>query len=180
MLKDIERVLYTQDEIREMVHKMGKQISSDYAGLELVLVGVLKGGFIFLADLIRSISIPVSLDFISVSSYGHSTSSSGIVRIIKDIDIDVKNKHVILVEDIVDTGLTLNHLKGLFLSRQPAGVKICSAFDKPCRRQTDIAIDYKGLEVPDQFIVGYGLDYKEKYRNLPDICILKSEVYSEK
>jgi hypoxanthine phosphoribosyltransferase len=152
-----------------MVKRLADCIAKDYCGKELVLIGVLKGGFVFLADLIREISIPCELDFISVSSYGHSTISSGIVRLIKDIDIDIKNKHVLFVEDIVDTGLTLNHLKELFQTREPQSIKICTAFDKPSRRKVDIRPEYRGIEIPDKFIVGYGLDYKEKYRNLADV-----------
>jgi len=162
-----------------MVKKMGKRISEDYKGLELVLVGVLKGGFVFLADLMREITIPVDMDLIAVSSYGASTKSSGIVRIIKDMDLNIEGKHVLIVEDLVDTGLTLRHLKDLFYTRGPKSVKICTAFDKPSRRQVDIEIEYGGIVVPDKFIVGYGLDYAGKYRNLPDVCTLKKEIYSK-
>jgi len=163
-----------------MVKRLGRQISEDYDGKELVLVGVLKGGFIFLADLMREITIPVDMDFISVSSYGASTRSSGVVRIIKDIDLDVVGKHVLIVEDLVDTGLTLRHLRDLFNTRGPKSVKICTAFDKPSRRKVEIEVEYKGIEVPDKFIVGYGLDYAGKYRNLPDVCTLREEVYEKK
>lgn len=173
MFQDIEEVLVGRDEIREMVQRLGKMISEDYKGEELILVGVLKGGFVFLADLMREISIPVDMDLISVSSYGATTKSSGIVRIIKDVDINVSGKHVLIVEDIVDTGLTLKYLKELFNTRGPKSVKICSAFDKPSRRKIDLDIEYRGIEVPDKFIVGYGLDYSGKYRNLPDVCVFK-------
>lgn len=173
MFQDIEEVLVGRDEIREMVQRLGKMISEDYKGEELILVGVLKGGFVFLADLMREISIPVDMDLISVSSYGATTKSSGIVRIIKDVDINVSGKHVLIVEDIVDTGLTLKYLKELFNTRGPKSVKICSAFDKPSRRKIDLDIEYRGIEVPDKFIVGYGLDYAGKYRNLPDVCVFK-------
>lgn len=177
MLGDIEEILIGRDEISEMVRGMGRKISHDYEGKELILVGVLKGGFVFLADLMREITIPVDMDLIAVSSYGASTRSSGVVRIIKDIDMNVTNKHVLIVEDLVDTGLTLKHLKELFNTRAPLSVKICTAFDKPSRRKADIEVEYKGIEVPDKFIVGYGLDYAGKYRNLPDICTLKSHIY---
>ncbi|HOQ08398.1 MAG TPA: hypoxanthine phosphoribosyltransferase, partial [Clostridiales bacterium] len=170
MMNDIEEVLVPREQIQEMVKRLGRQISEDYDGKELVLVGVLKGGFIFLADLMREITIPVDMDFISVSSYGASTRSSGVVRIIKDIDLDVVGKHVLIVEDLVDTGLTLRHLRDLFNTRGPKSVKICTAFDKPSRRKVEIEVEYKGIEVPDKFIVGYGLDYAGKYRNLPDVC----------
>lgn len=178
MMQDIEEVLVSRDEIREMVKKVGKRISEDYAGKDLVLVGVLKGGFVFLADLMREITIPVDMDLIAVSSYGASTRSSGVVRIIKDMDLDLTDKHVLIVEDLVDTGLTLKHLKELFYTRGPKSVRICTAFDKPSRRKVEIEVEYKGIEVPDKFIVGYGLDYAGKYRNLPDVCTLKKEIYS--
>lgn len=179
MQGDIEEILVNRETIKNMVRELGGRISRDYEGQELVLVGVLKGGFIFLADLMREITIPVDMDLIAVSSYGASTKSSGVVRIIKDIDINVTGKHVLIVEDLVDTGLTLRHLEELFKTRSPLSVKICTAFDKPSRRKVDIDIDYGGIEVPDKFIVGYGLDFAGKYRNLPDICTLKPEVYTE-
>ncbi|HEY8349249.1 MAG TPA: hypoxanthine phosphoribosyltransferase [Clostridia bacterium] len=180
MMKDIEEVLVPREQIREMVKRLGRRISEDYEGKDLVLVGVLKGGFIFLADLMREITIPVDMDFIAVSSYGAATKSSGVVRIIKDIDLDIVGKHVLIVEDLVDTGLTLRHLKDLFNTRGPKSVKICTAFDKPSRRKVEIEVEYNGIEVPDKFIVGYGLDYAGKYRNLPDVCTLKEEVYEKK
>jgi len=178
MMGDIEKILVPREQISDMVKRLGKRISEDYRGSDLVLVGVLKGGFIFLADLMREITIPVDMDLIAVSSYGASTKSSGVVRIIKDMDLDVANKHVLIVEDLVDTGLTLRHLKDLFNTRGPKSVKICTAFDKPSRRKVDIEIEYNGIVVPDEFIVGYGLDYAGKYRNLPDVCTLKKEIYS--
>lgn len=178
MMGDIEEILVSREQINEMVARLGKQISVDYEGTELVLVGVLKGGFVFLADLMREITIPVDMDLIAVSSYGDSTKSSGVVRIIKDMDLSVEGKHVLIVEDLVDTGLTLRHLKDLFNTRDPKSVKICTAFDKPSRRKIDIEIEYEGIVVPDKFIVGYGLDYSGKYRNLPQVCTLKKEVYS--
>ena len=177
MMGDIEEILVSRQQIKDMVEKLGKRISADYAGTELVLVGVLKGGFVFLADLMREITIPLDMDLIAVSSYGASTKSSGVVRIIKDMDMNVEDKHVLIVEDLVDTGLTLNHLKELFNTRGPKSVKICTAFDKPSRRLVDINIEYGGIEVPDKFIVGYGLDYAGKYRNLPEVCTLKKEIY---
>lgn len=177
MMGDIEEILVSREQIKEMVVNMGKRISQDYAGEELVLVGVLKGGFVFLADLMREITIPVDMDLIAVSSYGASTRSSGVVRIIKDMDLNVAGKHVLIVEDLVDTGLTLSYLKELFKTRDPKSVRICTAFDKPTRRKVDIVIEYGGIVVPDKFIVGYGLDYAGKYRNLPDVCTLKREIY---
>ncbi|MCX7843425.1 MAG: hypoxanthine phosphoribosyltransferase [Clostridia bacterium] len=177
MQNDIEGILVSRDTIREKVIELGKRISKDYEGKDLVLVGVLKGGFVFLADLMRELSIPVDMDLISVSSYGASTKSSGVVRIIKDIDINVANKHVLLVEDIVDTGLTLKYLKELFYTRGPLSVKVCTAFDKPSRRKVEIEVEYCGIEIPDKFVIGYGLDYAGKYRNLPDLCTLSPKVY---
>lgn len=178
MTGDIEEILIGREQIRNRVCELGRIISQDYEGKDLILVGVLKGGFVFLADLMREITIPVDMDLIAVSSYGASTRSSGVVRIIKDIDLNITNKHVLIVEDLVDTGLTLRHLKNLFYTRGPQSVKICTAFDKPSRRKVDIEVEYEGIIVPDKFIVGYGLDYAGKYRNLPDVCILRPEVYS--
>lgn len=178
MISDFEETLINAEQIRNKVVELGKRISRDYAGKELVLVGVLKGGFVFLADLMREITIPVDMDLIAVSSYGASTKTSGVVRILKDIDINITGKHVLIVEDLVDTGLTLRYLKDMFRTREPASVKICTAFDKPSRRKVNIQVEYEGIVVPDKFIVGYGLDYAGKYRNLPDIRTLKPEIYA--
>jgi len=180
MINQIKEILVTREELKNNAKELGKRISSDYEGKELVLIGVLKGGVVFFADLIREITIPIDVDFISVSSYGNSTKSSGVVRIIKDIVIDITNKHVLIVEDLVDTGLTLHYLKSMFEARGPKDVKICTALDKPSRRKVDLEIDYKGITIPDKFVVGYGLDYAEKYRNLPDVCVLDSSVYTDK
>lgn len=173
----IERVLITKEELDKQVEEMGKRISRDYEGKDLVIIGVLKGGFIFLSDLARKITIPVDLDFMSVSSYGDSSKSSGVVKIIKDLDTNIDGKHVLIVEDIIDTGLTLNHLVELLKTRGPLSVKICAALDKPSRRLADVKVEYKGIEIPDEFVIGYGLDYAGKYRNIPEVCILKKEVY---
>jgi hypoxanthine phosphoribosyltransferase len=172
MTGDIKEVLVSREVLKEKVKELGKRISDDYRGKELVLIGVLKGGVVFLSDLIREITVPLDMDFISVSSYGNSTISSGVVRIIKDIDIDISGKQVLIVEDLVDTGLTLSYLKDLFRRRSPADVKVCTALDKPERRKTEIEIEYRGIVIPDKFVVGYGLDYQGKYRNLPDVCVL--------
>ena len=162
-MKEIEeylgRVLVPREEIRKMVADLGARITNDYRGKELFLIGVLKGGFMFLADLVREIRIPVELDFISVSSYGSSTKSSGIVQLIKDVDVPLNEKHVIIVEDIIDTGLTLTYLKDLLSARNPLSVKICTAFDKPSRRKVDLKAEYTGITVPDEYVVGYGLDF---------------------
>lgn len=173
MLGDIQEILVTKELLGEKARELGKRISSDYEGKELVLIGVLKGGVVFFADLIRQITIPIDLDFISVSSYGSSTKSSGVVRIIKDIDIDINQKHVLIVEDLVDTGLTLRYLKDLFEDRGPKDVKVCTALDKPSRRKVEVPIEYNGITIPDKFVVGYGLDFDGKYRNLPHVCVLK-------
>jgi len=175
----IERVLISKEELERKVEELGKQISKDYEGKELILIGVLKGGFIFLSDLARKITVPVELDFMSVSSYGDSSKSSGVVRIIKDVDTNISGKHVLIVEDIIDTGLTLNHLVELLKTRGPLSVKICAALDKPSRRKAELKVDYKGIEIPDEFVIGYGLDYAGKYRNIPEVCILKRDVYTK-
>ncbi|NSW90051.1 MAG: hypoxanthine phosphoribosyltransferase [Firmicutes bacterium] len=177
---EVERILVPREKIAEKVKELGKKISEDYKNCELVLIGVLKGAFIFLADLMRELTINADMDLISVSSYANDTESSGIVRIIKDVDINISNKHVLIVEDIVDTGLTLKHLKELFRTRGPKSVKICAIFDKPSRRRVNITVDYKGIEIPNEFVIGYGLDYKGRYRNLPDLCVLNPEVYKKK
>ena len=166
-------VLVSREEIKKKTEELGKKISQDYEGKDLLLVGVLKGGFMFLADLCSALTIDVSVDFISVSSYGNSTVSSGVVRILKDIDYDITGKHVLIVEDLIDTGLTLTYLKDLFMAKHCASVKICTILDKPSRRKVPLEIDYQGIVIPDKFVIGYGLDYAEKYRNLPDVCVLE-------
>lgn len=177
MEKDIQEVLYNERVLEEKITQIGKQITSDYQGKELLMIGVLKGANVFMADLMRKISIPVSIDYIAVSSYGLSTESSGVVKIIKDLDESIENKHVLIVEDIIDTGLTLHYLCDNLLSRKPKSLKICTLLDKPERRKVDITVDYKGFDIPDEFIIGYGIDYAEKYRNLPYVAILKREIY---
>ncbi len=167
------RVLVTKEQLEEKTAELAKAIERDYKGKELVLVGVLKGGFIFLADLVRKISMDVTIDFISVSSYGDSTQSSGVVRITKDIDSDITGKHILLVEDLIDTGLTLNYLKELFNTKGCASVKLAAILDKPDRRKVDLKVDYVGIQIPDEFVVGYGLDWAGKYRNLPEVCVVE-------
>ena len=178
MRNDIEKILKTEIEIQEKIKQLGEQISKDYEGKNPVLICILKGGIVFLSDLMRNISIKVELDFMSLSSYGDSTKSSGVVRIKKDIDVDISNRDVIIVEDIVDSGLTLKYLDEYFMQHNPTSVKICTLLDKPKAHQIDIKIDYVGFEVGNEFVVGYGLDYAQKYRNLPYIGILKKEIYS--
>lgn len=166
-------VLISREELQEKTLELAKRISTDYEGKDLLLVGVLKGGFMFLSDLCRALTIDVSLDFISVSSYGNSTVSSGVVRILKDIDYDITGKHVLIVEDLIDTGLTLTYLKDLFAAKHCASVKVCTILDKPSRRKAPLEVDYQGMVIPDKFVIGYGLDYAEKYRNLPDVCVIE-------
>lgn len=177
MLQDIETILLDKDVLANRVHELGEAISQDFAGEEVVLVGILKGASVFLSDLIRQISLPAYIDYMVVSSYGNSAETSGVVRIIKDLEDNIEGKNIIIVEDIIDTGLTLEYLRQNLLSRHPKSLKICTLLDKPARRQREIDIDYKGFEVPDEFIIGYGIDYAEKYRNLPFVGLLKREVY---
>ena len=179
MREDIERVLLTEEQIHARVREMGKAISEDFAGKEVVFIGVLKGCFIFMADLMRCVTIPCMMDFMAVSSYGSGTVSTGAVKINKDLNEDIEGKHVIFVEDILDSGMTLSYLKQYLMVRKPASVNIATLLDKPSRRKADISADYCGFQVPDSFVVGYGLDYAEKYRNLPFIGILKPAVYTE-
>lgn len=177
MQEDIKKVLIKKDEIEAMVKRLAETISNDYKGRQLVLIGVMKGCLIFLADLLRNISIPVEFGTITASSYGSGTTSSGQIKIVNDIDVEIKGKDLIIVEDLVDTGNTLAYLKNFLGLRNPRSVKICVAFNKLARREKLIEVDYKGMDVPDEFIVGYGLDFNEKYRNLPEICVLKEEIY---
>lgn len=169
------KVLISRDELMAKTKELAALISRDYEGKDLLLVGVLKGGFMFLADLARELTIDVKLDFISVSSYGNKTVTSGVVRILKDIDYDITGQHVLIVEDLVDTGLTLNYLKDLFAAKGCASVKICTILDKPSRRRVELEPDYEGIVIPDAFVIGYGLDAAEKYRNLPDVCVVVEE-----
>ena len=178
MENDIKKVLISQAEIEAVVTKLGKQISQDYKGKNLLVVSVLKGAALFMADIIRKIDIPLRIDFMVVSSYGSGTSTSGSVKIIKDLDIDVKDYDILIVEDILDSGVTLSNLIKVLESRNPRSVKICSLLTKPERRKVEVPLAYEGFVIPDEFVVGYGLDYAEKYRNLPYIGVLKEEVYS--
>lgn len=166
-------VLLTEEEVDRRIQEIGDQISRDYAGKSVHLVCVLKGGSFFMCELAKRISVPVSIDFMSVSSYGGDTKSSGVVRIVKDLDESLKDKHVIVIEDIVDSGRTLSYLLDMLQSRGPEDVKLCTLLDKPERRVVEVKVDYKGFEIPDEFVVGYGLDYDQKYRNLPYIGMVK-------
>lgn len=173
-----DRVLLGESAIKNRVDELGAAISRDYAGQEPIVVGILKGAMIFMADLVRALDIPAQLDFMVVSSYGATSKSSGVVRILKDLEQSVEGRHLIIVEDIVDSGLTLNYLAANLKSRKPASLKICTLLDKPDRRKVEVQLDYNGFVIPDEFVVGYGLDYNEKYRNLREIIVLKREVYS--
>jgi len=176
---DIAQILITEAEIQERVRELGAQVSRDYEGKALVLVGILKGAAIFLADLVRNITIPVDYDFVAISSYGADTRSSGVVRLIKDLDESIESKHVLVVEDIVDTGWTLrlSYIVENLRSRKAASVRVCTLLDKPSQRKVDVGIDYYGFIVEDRYVVGYGLDYNGRYRSLPFIGVLKPEVY---
>ncbi|OPF52925.1 hypoxanthine phosphoribosyltransferase [Clostridium baratii] len=179
MREDIKKVLFDEEELSSKVRELGEQISKDYKGKDLLVVGVLKGSVLFAADLIKSIDIPCEIDFMAVSSYGNSTESSGVVRILKDLDHSIEGKHVLLVEDIVDSGITLTYLLKYLKARKAESIEIVSLLNKPERRTADLEVKYIGFEVPNEFIVGYGIDYAEKYRNLPFIGVLKEEVYNK-
>lgn len=178
MKEDVLRVLLSEDEIREKVRELGGKITADYKNSNLMLVTVLKGAVVFLADLMRQIDVPAEIDFMVVSSYGSGVKSSGVVKIVKDLDVPLAGKDILIVEDILDSGLTLSYIKELLESRGPRSIRIVTLLDKPSRRKVDLQADYIGFSVPDEFVIGYGLDYDEKYRNLPYIGILKPEVYS--
>lgn len=177
MMEDIEEVLFTERQIAVIVERIGKEISRDYKGKNLLLVSVLKGSVAFMADLMRAIDIPARIDFMATSSYGSGVKTSGVVKIVKDLDINLEGYDIVLVEDILDSGKTLSYLVELLLGRNPRSLKICTLFDKPERREVAVEAAYVGTQIPDAFIVGYGLDYDEKYRNLPFVGVLKPCVY---
>jgi len=166
---DIVEILLTEEQIQEKIKELGEAISDEYRGKDLFLIGVLKGAVVFMADLIRHISLPLSFDFMAASSYGDSSQSSGRVRILKDLDDDVRDRDVLFIEDIIDTGLTLSYLTKVLKSRKPASLKVCALLNKPERREIEVKVDYTGFIIPDRFVVGYGLDYNERYRNAPFI-----------
>jgi len=176
MLNDVD-VLFSAAEVQERVKELGAQITRDYQGEELLVVGILKGAFMFMADLVRAINGPVAIDFMDVSSYGVSAETSGEVRIMKDLDVSLENRHVLIVEDIVDTGLTLKFILEILQKRKPQSLKVCTLLDKPSRRRVEVVPYYNGFTIDDHFIVGYGIDYAERYRNLDGVYILKPEVY---
>jgi len=179
MEKLINEVLISADELKKRVAELGEQITKDYQGKNLLIIGIFKGAVPFLADLIREIKIPLRYDFMAVSSYGASARSSGAVRILKDLDSSVEDKHVLIVEDIVDTGLTLKYLKENLVRRHPLSLKIATLLDKPERREAEVQPDYNGFVIPNEFVVGYGLDFNEEYRNLPYVGVLKPEAYQK-
>lgn len=174
---DVESKLYSEEVLNTRIEELGKIITEDYKGKKVIVVGVMKGANMFVADLIRKLELDIVLDFIVVSSYGASTESTGIIRLLKDLDENISGEHVLVVEDIIDSGLTLEYIVKNFETRNPASVKICTLLNKVERRKVDTVVDYIGFQVPDEFIVGYGIDYAERYRNLPYIGILKRSVY---
>ena len=180
MHKDIRNIMISEEELAKRVKELGKQLTEEYRGKDILVVGILKGCMLFLSDLVRTIDLPLTMDFMVVSSYGSATKSSGVVRIIKDLEREIEGKDVLIVEDIVDTGLTLSYLIENLKTRNPKSVKVCSLLDKPESRKAQVDIEYVGFRIADEFVVGYGLDYAEVYRNLPFVCVLKPEVYSEK
>ena len=177
--KDIQEVLFSEEQLKTRVNEIAQQISKDYAGKEIMLISVLRGSFIFMADLCRAIDLPCTLDFMAVSSYGKGTTSSGQVQITKDLSEDISGRHIIVVEDILDSGNTLSYLLKILENRHPASIRLCTLLDKPERRVKPVEVHYSGFSIPDAFVVGYGLDYAEMYRNLPYIGILKPEVYGD-
>jgi hypoxanthine phosphoribosyltransferase len=179
LLDDIAEVLISKEEISKKVAQLGAQISEDYNGKNLLLVGILKGSVVFMSDLMKEITIPTRIDFMSVSSYGAGIKSTGVVKIVKDLDIPLEGYDVLIVEDILDSGLTLSYIIGILMSRKPKSLKICTLLDKPYSRRADVKTDYHGFDIPDKFVVGYGLDFAEKYRNLPFVGVLKPQVYEK-
>lgn len=176
--KDIKEVLCSEEQLSAKIAELGAAITKDYAGKDLLMVSILKGSVMVMADLMRAVDLPLQIDFMNVSSYGAGTETKGSVKILKDLDVDIKGKDLLIVEDILDSGVTLHNLINLLKQRNPASIEICTLFSKPARRQVDVEAKYIGYEIPDAFIVGYGLDFSEKYRNLPYVGILKEEVYS--
>jgi len=177
MHRDLETTLFTEEELRAKVRELGALIAADYADKNPLMIAVLKGSFVFMADLVRAMDIPCQIEFLGVSSYGNKSETTGAVRITRDLDCDIEGRHVIVVEDILDSGLTLNYLLGYLQGRRPASIALCALLDKPERRKVEVKTHYVGFTIPDAFVVGYGLDFAERYRNLPYIGVLKPEVY---
>jgi hypoxanthine phosphoribosyltransferase len=177
--RGVGEILIDEERLQTRIRELGRELSADYEGRELLLVGVLKGAVFFMADLMRSISVPCEIDFMAISSYGASTDSSGVVRILKDLDINIENRHVLVVEDIIDSGLTLSYLLRNLESREPATLEICALLTKPSRREIDVPVKYVGFEIPNKFVIGYGLDFAERYRNLPYVGVLHPDLMPE-
>ena len=175
----VTEVLIDRDALQRRIHELGEEISNDYAGRDLLLVGVLKGAVFFMADLMRNLTIPCEIDFMAISSYGDSTDSSGVVRILKDLDINIEGRDVLVVEDIIDSGLTLSYLMRNLEAREPASLEICALLTKPERREIDVPVRYVGFEIPNRFVIGYGLDFAERYRNLPYVGVLHADLMPE-
>ncbi len=178
--KDIAKVLIAKEDIDKRIEELAEQINRDYAGKKLTLVVTLRGAVVFFADLFRRLNGDVDCDFIAVSSYGAGTTTSGEVKMVKDLSSPIAGKHILIIEDIIDTGVTLVYLKNLLEARQPASIKLCALLDKPSRRKVDLKGDYVGFEIPNEYVVGFGLDYDQKYRNLPEVCVLAPSVYGGK
>jgi hypoxanthine phosphoribosyltransferase len=176
---DIDQILVSEEQLKESIAGMGRVLAKDYAGQELILIGVLRGAIMFIVDLARAIDLPLKLDFMAVASYGASTQTSGIVRILKDLDSSIEGKHVLIVEDIIDSGLTLNYILETLHTRNPASLKVCALLNKPARRRVDVPVDYICFNIPDEFVVGYGLDFNQIYRNLPFVGVLKPQLYTD-
>ena len=177
-MNEIKSVLVTEQEIKSKVKELGRQISRDYSGKDLLLVGILKGAAVFLADIMRAVTIPVSIDFMAVSSYGAGVQTSGEVRVVKDLDYPIRDKHILIIEDILDSGYTLRYIMSLMSTANPASAAVCALLDKPSRRAAPIECKYPAITIPDEFVVGYGMDYAEHFRNLPYVGILEPWVYS--
>lgn len=176
---DIAKVLLTEKQIKDRTDELAIQINRDYAGKDLLVVCILRGAVIFMADLFKKLTVNAEMDFLAVSSYGNGTTSSGEVKVVKDLATPIENKHILVIEDIIDTGVTLSYILDMLGARKPASVKLCALLDKPSRRTVNLKGNYVGFEIPNEFVVGYGLDFDEKYRNLPDICVLAAEVYEK-
>jgi hypoxanthine phosphoribosyltransferase len=174
--RDVAEILIEEDRLRSRVQELGEEVSADYAGRDLLLIGVLKGAVFFMADLMRTLTIPCEIDFMAISSYGAQTDSSGVVRILKDLDINIEGRDVLVVEDIIDSGLTLSYLMRNLESREPASLEVCALLTKPERREIDVPVRYIGFEIPNRFVIGYGLDFAERYRNLPYVGVLDTDL----
>jgi hypoxanthine phosphoribosyltransferase len=177
--RGVGEVLIDEERLQSRIHELGREITADYTGRELLLVGVLKGAVFFMADLMRGLQVPCEIDFMAISSYGASTDSSGVVRILKDLDINIEGRHVLIVEDIIDSGLTLSYLVRNLESREPASLEVCALLTKPERREIDVDVRYTGFEIPNKFVIGYGLDFAERYRNLPYVGVLHEDLMPE-